>query len=116
MVENGQIIERQGVKLVFVVPETAPETVYCRAEIGRIDDGADEYACARAMLEGNCFWQGTKGGTLGLRGKVAYLTDRRDASFFEEEGVLEAYAEDMIDTVLLWRERIETYRLNGEVK
>ena len=115
MIESGYVHESRGVKLVFVVPETAPETVYWRAEIGSTK-GLDPEGLTREMLAANYFWRGANGATLGLREGVAYLTDRRERAYFgpEDEG-LAAYEEQMVLTVLNWRERLETHRLSEEV-
>lgn len=116
MIENGYIHEERGVKLVFVVPETAPETVYCRAEIGSTE-GLDLDGVTREMLSANLFWRGANGATLGLHEDVAYLTDRRERAYFgpnDEE--LAEYEQQMVLTVLSWRERLENHRLSEEVR
>ena len=116
MIESGYVHEERGVKLVFVIPETASETVYCRAEIGSTK-GLDLDGLTREMLAANLFWRGANGATLGLREDVAYLTDRRERAYFgpDDEG-LAAYEEQMVLAVLSWRERLENHRLSEEVR
>lgn len=101
-----------GVEMTFVVPASSPQTVYCRAEVAPLE-GLDENALAPTLLEGCFMWQATGGGTLSVRDGRVYLTDRREARFFADADALAGYVESFSETVRLWRERMETFRIPG---
>ena len=113
MVESGKVVERNGAKMIFVVPENADETVYCRVAVGSLD-GLDREDLERDLLAANFLWHGAAGGTLGIRDNTVYITDRRTQAFFAEDGVLDRYTEALATSVGLWRERLETYRVKKE--
>lgn len=114
MIESGLTIEKNGAKMIFVVPETAPETVYCRVEVGSME-GLDREDLQRDLLAANFLWQGAEGGTLGIRGETIYITDRRTQNFFAtNDGVLDRYTDNLARAVGLWRERLATYRTSKE--
>ena len=114
MIETGLTVEKRGAKMIFVVPETAEETVYCRVEVGSME-GLDREDLERDLLAANFLWHGAEGGTLGIRNDRIYITDRRTQGFFAtNEGVLERYTDALATTVNLWRERLATYRATKE--
>lgn len=114
MIESGMVVEKKGAKMIFVVPENAPETVYCRVEVGSMD-GLDREDLQRDLLAANFLWHGAEGGTLGIRDNTVYITDRRTQAFFAtNDGVLERYTDALATSVGLWRERMETYRMKKE--
>lgn len=110
LAEDGSAeIEIGGVTMTFVVPESAQDTVYCRACVGGTD-GLDADALALALLGDNFMWQATEGATLSLNGGKAYLTDRRDDAYFAPPGTLAGYVARFASAVRLVREQMETFR------
>lgn len=110
--DGAVCIETGGVELTFVVPETDPGTVFCRAAVGTLS-GLDADGASLALLSDNHLWQATNGATLSLRGDDVFLTDRRDAVYFASAEVLVGYCADFASTVRLVRERLETFRPDG---
>lgn len=112
--DGAALIETDdGVKLKFVVPETAPENVYCRCEVGTLE-GLDADALSVRLLMDNHMWQATSGATLSIRDGRVYLTDRRDSRYFVSSDVLAAYIATFASTVRLVREQMETFRTVSE--
>lgn len=107
--DGSSEIETGGVAMTFVVPESAQDTVYCRACVGGTD-GLDADALALALLGDNFMWQATEGATLSLREGKVYLTDRRDDTYFTQPGMLAEYVAGFASAVRLIREQMETFR------
>lgn len=110
LADDGAVkIEAGEVEMTFVVPETAQETVYCRACVGSTE-GLDENALALALLADNWMWQATNGATLSLRDGSVFLTDRRDDNTFDSSDTLAKYIAAFASTVRLTRERLATFQ------
>lgn len=104
-----------GVKMTFVVPASAQDTVYCRAELGALE-GLDEGQLAIAFLKDNFMWQTAAGGTFSYRDGRAYLSDRRDSRYFASTETLADYIAAFASAVRLARERMELFRRASAVK
>ncbi len=100
-----------GETLTFFSPSDASGLVYCRAQVAPLDAETCPAGFAEAMLQGNFFWTGTRGGTLSFSESdgAIYLTDRFDVGTLENEGDFARYAAEFIRTVDDWRVRRSAY-------
>ena len=100
-----------GETLTFFSPGDASGLVYCRAQVAPLDAETCPPDFAEAMLQGNFFWTGTRGGTLSFSESdgAIYLTDRFDVGTLENEGDFARYVAGFIRTVDDWRVRRSAY-------
>lgn len=109
--EAGEaLIEAENDVTMILAQSEDGAAVYCRAEVGALD-GLDADAAIRALIEGNYFWSATAGGTLSIKDGAVFLTDRREPTYFAEDGALGEYLDRFVDTVITWRERLDSCRL-----
>lgn len=98
-----------GVELKLVCPPDESACVDCEAYVGSFAEVADKATLMEDALEANFFWEGTRGGTLGLAegdGDDLVLSDRRDVDDLTGEGALGAWLSDFVRTVHDWRSYI----------
>jgi len=99
-----------GVTLKLVTNAETPADVDLEAQVGSFAGVADKVTFLEDALKANFFWQGTRGGTLGLggegEGENLVLSDRRDADDLCAEGAFAAWLDGFVRTVRDWRQYI----------
>jgi len=102
---GARLFRLGGVELKLVRPPDDPHSVDCEAYVGSIAEVADKATLALDALEANFFWEGTRGGTLGLGSDDddLVLSDRRDTDDLLGEGALGAWLAGVVQTVTDWR-------------
>lgn len=100
------------VRVTFTCREDAPDDVYCHTAVASMEGLEDEPVLLNDILEANFFWEGTAGATLGIDSetKKLVLTDRREASYFQDGEVFASWIGAFMENVLSWREYVANYR------
>lgn len=104
------------VDLKLVCRPDAPEEVSCAAFVGSVAEVADREAFFEDVLKANCFWQGTRGGTLGLDGDdgdTLMLSDVRDADELADVAEIRDWLAGFVRTVREWRGYIANLEPGG---
>lgn len=94
-------------EIIFIIPETDPETVICRAHVGSLANASDREDFLKSALAANLFWDASEGMTLSLgENDEVFLQTRYEDSIFENPDALGNTIVTVNHALSTWKARL----------